>query len=343
MKPTTDEIFMRRALALARNGAGFTSPNPMVGAVITNPEGEIIGQGWHRRFGEPHAEVNAVRSVADPAALRNATIYVTLEPCSHYGKTPPCAKLLVESGFRRVVVGAPDPNPLVAGRGIRMIRDAGIEVTENVLRDECFEINRRFMTAQILRRPYIQLKWAQSSDGFMAAIAPDGNSEPVSFSSPLTSILMHRERSLADAILVGTNTLLSDNPSLTLRHYPGRSLRPVIFRSGRLPQNLKVFLSSPIILDPARPLDDNIHDLFSEFGVTSLMVEGGASLLNSFIANGLYDEIRVETSPVSIRQGVEAPAVPAGIQLSCHETVNSRLIETFIRQNEACGYPSRFP
>lgn len=331
MKQTTDEIFMRRALGLARNGAGFTSPNPMVGAVIVNPEGEIIGQGWHRHFGGPHAEVNAVRSVADPVALHNATIYVTLEPCSHYGKTPPCAKLIVESGFRRIVVGAPDPNPLVAGRGIRMIRDAGIEVTENVLRDECIEINRRFMIAQILKRPYIQLKWAQSTDGFMAATSQDGNPEPVTLSSPLTTLLMHRERSLADAVMTGTNTLLFDNPSLTLRHYPGRSLRPVIFDSLRLRRDLKVFESDPVILDPSVPLEENMKTLFSVHGISSLMVEGGAALLTSFIRAGLYDEIRVETAPVSIRQGVEAPAVPAGIPLSYRETVNDRLIETYIR------------
>lgn len=320
---------MQRALELARHGEGFTSPNPMVGAVITNPAGEIIGEGWHRRFGGPHAEVNAVRSVKNPEQLKTATIYVTLEPCSHYGKTPPCARLLIESGFRRVVVGAPDPNPLVAGRGIRMLREAGIEVTENVLLKDCLEVNRRFMTAQILRRPYIQLKWARSVDGFMAA-EENGHGKPVKFSTPLTSVLMHRERALADGIMVGTGTLLADNPSLTLRHFPGHSPRPVIFNSARLSKSLKLFeTAEPIMLDPARPLAENMQSLFTDFNLSSLMVEGGATLLQSFINEGLFDEIRVEIAPVTLGKGIPAPAVPSTIPFFSDETINGRRIVTY--------------
>ena len=166
-----DEYWMRRALQLAANGAGHLSPNPMVGAVIVGAEGRILGEGWHRKYGGPHAEVQAFLNVRpeDEPLLRDATIYVTLEPCSHYGKTPPCALLLVNKGIRRAVIGCGDPNPKVAGRGIRILREAGIEVTENVLRDECMALNKRFMTTHIKRRPWILLKWAQSADGFIAA------------------------------------------------------------------------------------------------------------------------------------------------------------------------------
>lgn len=288
---------MRRALELARFGAGHVSPNPMVGAVIVSPDGRIIGEGWHRKFGEAHAEVNAMKSVADNERhlIPESTIYVTLEPCSHYGKTPPCAKMLCEERIRHVVTGTGDPNPKVAGRGINMLREAGIKVTENCLRDECLAINIRFFTSQTLRRPWILLKWAEDSNGNMAR--PDG--APLAISTPLTQTLMHRERAMCDAIMVGTNTMLSDNPSLTNRHWPGNSPRPVIFSSPRIAppevrQHLKVFGREPIILDPHTSLEENMSLLFSEHGVTSLMVEGGRQLLDSFIAQDLYDRIRVE-------------------------------------------------
>ncbi len=288
---------MRRALELASFGAGHVSPNPMVGAVIVSPDGRIIGEGWHRKFGEAHAEVNAMKSVADNERhlIPESTIYVTLEPCSHYGKTPPCAKMLCEERIRHVVIGTGDPNPKVAGRGINMLREAGIKVTENCLRDECLAINVRFFTSQTLRRPWILLKWAEDSNGNMAR--PDGT--PLAISTPLTQTLMHRERAMCDAIMVGTNTLLSDNPSLTNRHWPGNSPRPVIFSSPRIAppevrQRLKAFGRKPIILDPHASLEENMSLLFSEHGVTSLMVEGGRQLLDSFIAQDLYDRIRIE-------------------------------------------------
>lgn len=299
-----DRDMMQRALQLAANGAGYVSPNPMVGAVIVDAAGHIIGQGWHRKYGGPHAEVQAFRSVRpqDERLLSEATIYVTLEPCSHYGKTPPCAKLIVDKGVRRVVVGCGDPNPKVSGRGIEMIRQAGIEVTENILRDECVALNKRFMTAHTLHRPWIQLKWAEDAQGNMARRNPDytpcsGLPEylPMQISSPVGMVLMHGQRAMVDAIMAGTNTLLSDNPSLTTRLWPGHSPRPVIFRSSRLPDSLKIWDRDPIILDPAVPLEQNMHLLFSEHGITSLMVEGGRTLLDSFIDKGLYDEMRVES------------------------------------------------
>lgn len=288
---------MSRALRLAALGAGHVSPNPMVGAVIVAPDGRIIGEGYHRRFGEGHAEVNAMNSVRpqDGPLIHEATIYVTLEPCSHYGKTPPCAEMLCRKGVRRCVVGITDPNPKVAGRGIAMMRDAGIEVTVGVLEQECRAINVRFLTAQTLRRPWILLKWAETADGKMAR--PDGT--PISISSPLTRTLMHRERSMCDAIMVGTGTLLHDNPRLDTRLWPGKSPRPVIFDSPRIcvpevRERLHVFRRDPIILDAALPLSENMSLLFSRHGVTSLMVEGGRRLIDSFLEAGLHDRIRVE-------------------------------------------------
>ena len=305
IQPQDYEKYMRRALQLAANGAGRVSPNPQAGAVIVAPDGRIIGEGWHREYGQPHAEVNAFASISsdDEHLIGDSTIFVTLEPCSHYGKTPPCALLLKEKGIRRAVIGTGDPTPKVAGRGLKILRDAGIEVVEHVLEPECRAINRRFFTAQTLRRPWIQLKWAESADGFIAA---EGG-RPVALSTPVTLRLMHRERAMADAIIVGTDTWLNDNPSLTVRHWPGRAPKRVMFSSPRIPEEAR---EGKIILDPDIPLKANMERLFSEFGITSLMVEGGAKLLGSFIKVGLYDEIRRERSSVRLGSGIKAPALP---------------------------------
>ena len=282
---------MRRALRLAANGYGFTFTNPMVGAVITAPDGRIIGEGWHRRYGGPHAEVNAVRSVADAdrRLLPESTIYVTLEPCSHYGKTPPCSKLIIDTGIPRVVVGSADPFPEVSGRGIRMLREAGVEVVEDVLRDECDALNVRFLTAHRLGRPWIQLKWAQSADGFMAGVGDDGRPFPVKFSTPVSSVWMHRRRSMVDAIMVGKNTLEIDRPRLDCRHWPGRAPRRV---------------------EPHHNLEAQMRELYKE-GVTSLMVEGGPTLLQSFIDLHLYDDLKIEVSEKKMGTGLPAPTINA--------------------------------
>ena len=289
---------MRRALELAANGASFVSPNPMVGAVLVAPDGRIIGEGWHRRYGEWHAEVNCMNSVAesDRHLVHDSTMYVTLEPCSHYGKTPPCAKLLCDSHVKRVVIGTGDPNPQVCGRGVEMLRQAGIEVTLNCLQQECLDINVRFFTAQTKKRPWILLKYAQLPDGCQSAV--DGG--PLAISSPLTKTLMHKERSMCDAIMVGTNTLLSDNPGLDNRLWPGNSPRPVIFDSPRIKDpevrnRLNIFKKEPILLNPATDLETNMKILFKDYKITSLMVEGGKTLVQSFIDIGLYDRIRRET------------------------------------------------
>lgn len=236
-----DLRMMQRAAQLAWNGEYTTSPNPAVGAVIAvGPR--IIGEGWHRKFGEAHAEVNAVNSVADKSLLPQATAYVTLEPCSHYGKTPPCAELLVRCGVRRVVVGCMDPNPAVSGRGIAMLRNAGIDVTVGVAEDLCRRPMRRFLFAQENSRPYVTLKWACSADGFMDHVRVSADDAPARFSTPLTTLGVMRLRAVSDAIMVGSATVIADNPSLTVRGIEGRSsARVVLDRRGRVPAAAKVF------------------------------------------------------------------------------------------------------
>lgn len=325
-----DRKCMRRALQLARAGLGHTSPNPMVGAVIAAPDGRIIGEGWHRHFGGPHAEVNAVRSVreADLALLPQSTIYVTLEPCSHYGKTPPCAKMLCECRFRRVVIAAGDPNPKVSGRGVRMLRDAGITVDEGLMEADAMELNRRFMTSQILRRPFITLKWAQSADGFMDARRSYGEGA-YRFSIPLTSQLVHWRRALHDAIAVGAGTVLADRPRLDVRLIEGQSPRPVVFDRHCLisPACLSQMRSDAIVIDSEEPLADVMHRLYADFGISSLLVEGGAGLLRSFLAAGLWDEAWVEVSHICLGHegAVMAPAIaqlPEKTVIISHNSVN---------------------
>ena len=238
---SVDEQYMRRCLQLARCAAGSTSPNPVVGAVIVC-DGRIIGEGYHIRAGEPHAEVNAVCSVkpADTYLLPYSTIYVTLEPCSHYGKTPPCCDMIIERGIRRVVIGVTDNNECVNGAGIARMKKAGIEVVVGVLEDECIAINRPFFTYNRLARPAVTLKWAQTADGFIDVERDCG--EPLHISTPVSQVAVHKLRAGHDAILVGTRTALLDNPSLNIRYWAGRSpLRLVIDRAGVLPATLNLF------------------------------------------------------------------------------------------------------
>lgn len=334
----TDIQMMRRALQLAKCGEGRVSPNPMVGAVIT-ARGRIIGEGYHRRWGAPHAEVNAVASVReeDLPLLPEATIYVTLEPCSHYGKTPPCAKLLVDKKISRVVIATEDPYAKVSGRGIAMLREAGARVEVGLLRDEARDLNRRFMTAHTLQRPFIQLKWAESADGFMGAAAGgslsckgEGASEDperVLFSTPLSAVWMHRERSKADAIMVGTDTVIADNPHLDCRLWPGRLPKAVTFDSPRLPTDAHICDGRPLILKlREETLPDFMHRLYAENGITSLMVEGGAATLNEFVRLGLYDEVRVESAPFRLGEGLKAPDtqnlnLPESKKFACRENI----------------------
>lgn len=316
---------MRRALQLARQGAGHTSPNPMVGAVIVGPDGMIIGEGWHRKCGEGHAEVNAVASVNDPSLLKDSTIYVTLEPCSHYGKTPPCAKLIIERGIRRVVVGTLDPFVKVSGRGVAMLREAGVEVAVGVLEEECRMLNCRFMTAHTTGRPWVQLKWAQTADGFIA-LPPEAGENPLHMSTPVTMRLMHRQRALCDAIVVGAATARIDDPSLTTRYWPGKSpLRVVLSSQLSIPDNLKLLNDGmpTIIYNSVKSetrgaveyvkMDTSnslmwLTDLYRR-GITSVMVEGGTEVLQQMIDAKAWDEARIEVSPRRVGQGTAAPAI----------------------------------
>lgn len=298
---------MRRAIELAAHGQGQTSPNPMVGAVIVDADGTIIGEGYHRRCGEGHAEVNAVASVVNPELLKDSTMYVTLEPCSHWGKTPPCAKLIIDKKIPRVVVGATDPFPQVSGRGIKMLRDAGVEVVTGVLADESRKLNKRFFTAHTLQRPYITLKWAQSSDGFIDAKRLPGE-KAFKFSNVLSSTLVHRLRSLHDAILVGSQTAIDDNPRLDCRLWPGRSPRPVVLDRRRRIDPSTLAMQNPIILSEYTSMADAMSQLY-KMGITSVLVEGGAKVLQAFIDEGLYDDVKIETAPIVLgeRGSVKAP------------------------------------
>lgn len=222
-----EEKYMRRCIELAANGLCNVAPNPMVGAVIVC-DGRIIGEGYHIRCGEAHAEVNAIRSVKDESLLQRSTIYVSLEPCSHYGKTPPCADLIIEKQIPRIVIGCQDPFSKVAGRGIQKLRDAGREVIVGVLEKECRHLIRRFITFNTLHRPFITLKWAESADHFIDIERTNG--KPMILSSPLSSMLVHKKRAEADAIMVGRRTALLDNPSLTVRNWYGHNPIRIVFR-----------------------------------------------------------------------------------------------------------------
>lgn len=302
---------MHRCIQLAHNGFQNARPNPMVGAVVVH-EGRIIGEGYHVRCGEGHAEVNALTSVKpeDERLLSESTIYVSLEPCAHYGKTPPCARLIVEKGLKRCVVGCIDPFAKVQGRGIAILREAGIDVTVGVLEEQCRELNKHFMTFHRLHRPFITLKWAQTADGFIGreGQTPDN---PLLISNPLTSIVCHKRRAEHQAILVGHNTVITDRPSLNVRHWSGTDPLRVVMASPKVQGYEAVYVHSP---------EEAIKTLY-EKGIQSLLVEGGAKTLQSFIDQGLWDESHVETGWMTIGNGVKAPVLKNEITVStqCYE------------------------
>ncbi len=321
----TEEKYMRRCIQLAQNGLCNAAPNPMVGAVIVCG-GKIIGEGYHIRCGEAHAEVNAIRSVKEPALLKESTIYVSLEPCSHYGKTPPCADLIIEKQIPRIVIGCQDPFSKVAGRGIQKLKDAGREVIVGVLEEECKSLIRRFITFHTLQRPYITLKWAESTDKYIDLNRTGGS--PVVLSSPLTSMLVHKKRAEHNAIMVGTHTARLDNPSLNVRHWSGKSpVRIVLDKEQSLPASLHLFDGSvPTLVfteTPHKPLPNveylsidyqrdalpQIMETLYKRGLQSLLVEGGSILLQSFIDAGMWDEIFVEEAPSLLHSGVKSPEI----------------------------------
>lgn len=304
-----EEIYMRRCIELARKGEAGAAPNPMVGAVIVC-DGRIIGEGFHIRCGGPHAEVNAINSVRaeDKALLKDSTIYVSLEPCSHYGKTPPCAELIIRTGIPRVVVGCEDPFAKVHGSGIRMLREAGVEVVVGVLEKECRHLNRRFITFHEKHRPYITLKWAQSRDGYIDAwreSADDG--APARLSTAHSQVAVHHLRARHDAILVGHRTFLLDRPQLTVRTWtPKELLRVVLGRAaeGELPAGWQAYADVETLLT----------SLYRQ-GIQSLLVEGGLRTLQTFIDQGLWDEAQAELSECVLGSGVPAPRMPRGVDM----------------------------
>jgi len=305
---TDDEKYMRRCLQLASNGRQNAKPNPMVGAVIVSADGRIIGEGYHVRCGEGHAEVNAFASVRqeDEPLLKEATIYVSLEPCSHYGKTPPCADLIVKKGVRRVVVGCIDEFAEVQGRGIKKLREAGIEVEVGVLEAECKALNRRFLTFHREHRPYIILKWAQTANGFI-----DDNYRPVQISSNFTKMLAHKLRAEEDAILVGRVTEERDKPQLTVREWNGPN-----------PKRL--------VIDRAHPL--NLESLYAH-NIQSLIIEGGAETLRSFLIQNLWDELRVETNTaMTVSGGTRAPQIPANAEVVDNKDYDGNRIIRYMRR-----------
>ena len=307
---TDDEKFMRRCIQLAKNGRQNAKPNPMVGAVIVSADGKIIGEGYHVRCGEGHAEVNAFASVSqeDETLLREATMYVSLEPCSHYGKTPPCADLIIKKGVRRVVVGCIDEFAEVQGRGIKKLQDAGIAVEVGVLEKECKELNRRFFTFHREKRPYIILKWAQTANGFI-----DDQYKPVQISNDFTKMLSHKLRAEEDAILVGRVTNERDHPQLTVRDWHGQN-----------PKRL--------VIDHAHPL--NLESLHAH-NIQSLIVEGGAETLRSFLVQNLWDEIRVETNTtMTVSGGTRAPQIPANVEVIRSESYDNQMIITYARNRQ---------
>ena len=324
---TKDEKYIARCIQLASNGLCNAAPNPMVGAVVVHND-VIIGEGYHVRCGEAHAEVNAIRSVKNKALLKESTIYVSLEPCSHYGKTPPCADLIIKEGIPRVVVGCLDPFSLVAGRGIEKLRNAGIDVTVGILEKECQQLIRRFVTFNTLHRPFITLKWAESADGFIDLNRTEGS--PYIFSSPLSGMLTHKRRSEHSAILVGRRTALLDNPSLTTRNWFGKNpVRLVIDKDLTLPKSLALFngevqtivftrknetsslpQTTYVTLDFEQAILPQIMEELYNRKLQSLMVEGGSILLQSFIDAGLWDEAYIEKSDALLKEGVKAPCFP---------------------------------
>ncbi|MEX0360959.1 MAG: bifunctional diaminohydroxyphosphoribosylaminopyrimidine deaminase/5-amino-6-(5-phosphoribosylamino)uracil reductase RibD [Allomuricauda sp.] len=325
------EKYLLRCMELGKKGLGTTAPNPMVGSVIVHNH-KIIGEGYTSPYGGPHAEVNAINAVQDKKLLKQSTLYVTLEPCSHFGKTPPCADLIIDSEIPQVVIGLQDPHDKVAGKGIKKMRDAGCEVTVGVLEAECREHHKRFLTYQEKKRPYIILKWAETEDGF---IAPDKvkrktNPEPFWITNTYSKQMVHQWRSEEQAILVGTQTVLEDNPKLNVRTWEGKNpIRIILDKSLKIPshffvfdQSVQTFLltaekdSSKYLdgityeqLDFTKPVANQICSLLFKHSISSLLVEGGTKTLQTFIDEGLWDEARIFKGTSLFGSGTPAPVI----------------------------------
>lgn len=323
---------MNRCMELARQGAGNVSPNPMVGAIIVH-NNKIIGEGYHQNYGGPHAEVHAINSVSDPHLLKESTIYVTLEPCAHFGLTPPCADLIVEKQLKKAVIGTIDPFAKVAGKGIEKLKKAGIEVVTGVLENECRELNKRFFTFHKKKRPYIILKWAQTLDGFIDVERKEIDfGEPTWITGEKALRRVHEIRAVEDAILIGTNTALKDNPSLTVRHCEGRNpIRLVLDNKLRLPKNLNLFDNKVktivfnsiqnkeigntvfVKIDFRKNLLDQILKEIYHFNFLSVIIEGGKQLLETFIQANTWDETHLFVGNKNFYSGIRAPEFKGNI------------------------------
>lgn len=315
-----EEDYMRRCLDLALKAQGQTYPNPMVGCVIVH-NNEIIGEGYHQKAGEAHAEINAINAVRNPELLAQSTIYVSLEPCAHYGKTPPCAEKLAQIGFKKVVIGALDSHKKVNGKGVQILQNAGIEVRTGILEKECRQINRRFFTFHQKNRPYIILKWAEAADGFL-----DREFQPVQIGNPVTKQFVHELRSQEHAILVGTTTAINDNPSLTTRDIAGRNpIRILIDMDLKVPSTSEIFneKAETVIFNGQKSgnegnltfikieVEELIDHVLTELAtrqIQSVIVEGGSFTLQQFIDKNLWDEvIIIKNRKLNLRQGTSAP------------------------------------
>lgn len=325
------EKYMHRCIQLAKNGLGTTYPNPLVGSVIVYND-EIIGEGWHRKAGEPHAEVNAINSVKDPTLLSQSTIYVSLEPCSHYGKTPPCSDLIIEKNIPNIVIGTIDPFAKVSGNGIQKLKDAGREVTVGVLEKECAELNQRFFTFHTKKRPYIILKWAESADGFIAPKHKEIK-QPIWLSNMYSRQLVHKWRSEEQAILVGTQTVLDDNPRLDVRDWKGQNpTRLVLDRQGKIGLDCRIYegQTKTIVFTEEKKLAidqcifENVifgnrlvfemMEIAYKHNIQSVIIEGGKQTLQSFIDASLWDEARIFKTEVTLNEGTKSPEIKGKTQ-----------------------------
>ena len=345
--------YIAHCIEIARRGEYFVAPNPMVGAaLVRNSDGAILAEGWHERYGEAHAEVNCFKNFEitrsrdrEITDMKDLTLFVSLEPCSHYGKTPPCAKLIIEKGVGRVVVGMSDPNPLVAGKGVQMLRDAGIEVIVGVMENECRELNKRFLCLHEQHRPYVILKWAQTADGFVDRIREITNHQsPITtmhlngallISTPETKKLVHKMRAENMAIMVGTRTVLLDNPRLRNTHWDGRNpIRVTLDRHHVIPSDARIFSDGIEGIDPIIYRENTdwtfVLDDLAKRNIHSVLVEGGPTLLAHILQTNIWDEIHIEVAPeLTIGDGVPAPHIPLP---DTYETVDGHRLYTIINR-----------
>ncbi len=341
---TVHHNYIKRCIQLAKNGLGTTYPNPLVGSVIVHNK-KIIGEGWHYKSGEPHAEVNAIKSVKDQDLLKDATIYVSLEPCSHYGKTPPCSELIIEKGIKRVVIGTIDTFAKVSGAGIKKLMNAGCDVTVGVLEKECQELNKRFFTYHNKRRPYIILKWAETLDGYVAPISSNKR-EPVWITNSYSRQLVHKWRAEEQGILVGNQTITKDNPKLTTRNWSGKNpIRIAIDRFDKIPEDSAILNKTEQtiiittdkfrkkntknliyeVVSSEKDITKDICTILHKHGIQSVIIEGGTKTIQSFIDKNLWDEARIFEGNTTFDSGIKAPILNGDL------VSEEKIIDDFLR------------